>query len=204
MKEIKLFPHNQIMMDNIECAMAEGARKIFFSQACGLGKTFIFMYLVNKYFRDKRVLYITSKQHIWNGLKIKEEFKNINLYIDMCCYADFNHVKERHLKYDIYLVDEAHHLFSKVQGANVVSVMNHIVKINKDAYVFGTTATPFCNDKMAGSEFFDVSIFGKDMLDAIDEGLLQPITYSICIDDIAKNNEKIFACKSLATVFSKN
>jgi len=186
MKEIKLLPHNQIMVDDIECVMAEGIRKIFFSEACSLGKTFIFMYLVNKYFKDKKVLYICPTYYIWKQVKSNEEFKNIEHCVDMCCYAAFNNIKEHHFEYDVYFIDEAHHLFSDIQGSNIASVINTLIENNKDAYAFGMTATPYHENKMVGNAFFDVSIMGKDIFQAVKEKLLQPITYAIAIDDVVK------------------
>ena len=190
MRRIKLLPHNQEIVNKIEQAMISGIRKIFYTEATGLGKSFVFMYLVNKYFKDKKVLYICPKYHIWKHINACKEFGLISHCVDMCCYADFNEIKDRHFDYDVYFIDEAHHLFSDIQGKNIINITNSLIKKNKDAYVFGMTATPYYEDKMVGEEFFDVSVKGRNLIEAIEEKLLQPIEYAIAIDDIDRTAEE--------------
>jgi len=203
MKEIKLFEHNQIIVNEIEKAMNEGMRKIFFTEATGLGKSFVFMYLINKHFKNKRVLYICPTYHIWKNMNMYKEFSNIKHCVDVCCYADFNEIKAHHYDYDVYFIDEAHHLFSDVQGKNIVSITNHTIKKNKNAYIFGMTATPYFEGKMVGDAFFDVSIVGKNILEAIEEKLLQPINYAIAIDDVVKNREVRHYMKEMKNIAKK-
>jgi superfamily II DNA or RNA helicase len=190
MKEIILLNHNQQIVDEIEKAMSEGIRKIFFTEATGLGKSFVFMYLINKYFKDKKVLYICPTYHIWKNMNSYKEFKYIRDCVDMCCYADFNSIKDHHFDYDVYFIDEAHHLFSDIRGNNIVSVSDSLIEKNKNAYVFAMTATPYFKNKMVGDEFFDITIEGKNIVEAIEEKLLQPINYAIAIDDVTKNLEE--------------
>ena len=185
MRKIKLLPHNQEIVNKIEQAMVNGIRKIFFTEAPALGKSFVFMYLVNKYFKDKKVLYICPTYHIWKNMKSYKEFEKIKDCVNMCCYADFNFIKKSHYDYDVYFIDEAHHLFSDVQGSNIVSISNSLIEKNKDTYVFGMTATPYVKNKMVGNEFFDISIEGKNLLEAIEEKLLPPIHFAAALDDVA-------------------
>ena len=189
MKEIKLLDHNKTIVDEIEEAMNNGIRKIFFTEATGLGKAFVFMYLVNKYFKDKKVLYICYRRQIWEHIIAQKEFSNIKHCVDMSCNADFNKIKDKHYNYDVYFIDEAHHSFSPVQGRNMMTVANSILKMNKDAYVFGATATPNNKGRLVGDAFYDITINGMDISEAIEEKVLAPITYAIAVDDVSKNKE---------------
>ena len=168
MKEITLLPHNQDMVTQIEQAMVSGNHKIFYTEATGLGKSFIFMYLVNKYFRDKKVLYICPKNCIWTNMQSYEEFEFIKDCVTMMCNADFNEVKDRHLGYDVIFIDEAHHLIAPIQGETIMKVADTTLKKNPNAYIFGFTATPYVNDIFIGDEYFQKSVIGMDLCVAID------------------------------------
>ena len=191
MNEIKLLPHNQDMVNKIENAMIFGNHKIFYTEATGLGKSFIFMYLVNKYFRDKKVLYICPKNCIWTNMTSYEEFEIIKDCVTMLCNADFNKIKDHHLGYDAIFIDEAHHLTAPVQGDNIRMIMNMTIEENPNAYVFGFTATPEIDGETVGDKYFDISIIGMDMLQAIDVGILQKIHYAIAVrDDFELENDE--------------
>lgn len=191
MSKIILLEHNQVIVNAIKRAINKGIRRIFFTEATGLGKSFVFMRVIDELFKDKRVLYITPRDNIKSDIAKYKEFGYIEHCVDMACFADFNTVKDRHFNYDIYFIDEAHHLFSDIQGRNINYVINKRIKESKDVYAFGMTATPYNTDnKMVGKEFFDVTIEGKDLFEAIDSGLLKPIKFAVAIDDVINTYEK--------------
>ena len=72
--EIKLLPHNQKLFDEIMELINNGEHSIFYSEATGLGKSFIFMSLVNELFLGKKVLYIVPKIAIWDNMNEYKEF----------------------------------------------------------------------------------------------------------------------------------
>ena len=195
MTEIKLLKHNQDLVNEIETAMVFGYHKIFYTEATGLGKSFIMMYLIHKYFKDKKVLYICPKYQIWTNLKNYAEFKLIEECVDMECYADFNSIKDKHFQYDCIFIDEAHHLDTPIQGQNICTVANTILQNNPNTYIFGFTATPYNDDnEFIGDKYFDKSVIGMDLFKAIDAGILQKIKYAIAVSskiNLSKEEQKL-------------
>ena len=141
------------------------------------------MYLVHKYFKDKKVLYICPKYHIWYNMQTYKEFDLIKDCVTMLCYADFNKIKEYHMGFDAIFIDEAHHLTAPIQGDNIIKLAYMTIENNLNAYVFGFTATPYVDGEMIGDKYFETSIIGMDLLDAIDKGILQKINYAVAIKD---------------------
>ena len=131
MAEITLLKHNQEIVDDIEKALYSGCRKIFYSEGPGLGKSYIMMYLIHRYFTNKKVLYVCPKKAIWYNLTKYKEFELIKHCVDMKCYADFNKIKDSHMGYDIIFIDEAHHLPTRVQGRNILTVIDKMIETNK-------------------------------------------------------------------------
>ena len=179
---IKLLPHNQKMVEEIETAIDSGVRNIFYSEATALGKSFIFIYLVLKYFKDKKILYICPRYSIWNNLQMIDEFKLIEDNVTMMCNANFNKLKSEHFGYDVIFIDEAHHLHTDVQGSNIINVVNYTLNHNPNAYVFGCTATPNVGKEMIGDKYFDASVMGMNHCEAEDKGVLRKINYCIAIN----------------------
>ena len=197
MDKIKLLPHNQEMVYEIEKAMVDGHRKIFYTEATGLGKSYIFMYLMHKYFRDKKVLYICPKYHIWHNMQEYEDFKYIKDNVVMMCYADFNKIKDRHMGFDAIFIDEAHHLATPIQGENIIKVAEEMLTTNPKSFMFGFTATPYVDNKFIGDVYFDASVNGMDLFDAINKGVLQKIHYAVAVKDniVLPYEEKSLAIK---------
>jgi hypothetical protein len=187
------------MVEKIEKAMVDGNRKIFYTEATGLGKSYIFMYLVRKYFKDKKVLYICPKYHIWYNMNEYKEFELIKDCVTMKCYADFNKIKNRHLGYDVIFIDEAHHLSTDIRGKNIITLADTMMATNPNAYMFGFTATPYVDGKFIGDEYFETSVIGMDLFDAIDNKILQKIHYAVAVkEDMNLSEEE----KSLAIKYN--
>lgn len=181
---IKLMKHNQELYKQVLDKMMEGYRSVFYSEATGLGKSFIMMQLINMVFRGMKVLYIVPKQAIWIELKNYEEFQFIKKSVDAHTYAYFNKgdVVEKVVdKYDVVFVDECHHIKSPVQGLNVSKVCDGIVA--KGGYAFGMTATPYVEGAYIDNKYFSVSCYGYDIFAAIAEGILPKIDYAITVAD---------------------
>ena len=154
------------------------------------------MYLVNKYFKNKKVLYICPKNHIWYNLQEYKEFDLIKDCVTYICNADFNKIKQRHLDYDVIFIDEAHHLCTPIQGENIINITNNMLEMNPNSYVFGFTATPYINGEMIGDKYFDTSIIGMDLFTAIEKGILQRIQYAVAIT----NDSDLYKYKDLFTI----
>lgn len=180
---IKLLPHNKMLYDKIVAEMQKGEYSIFYSEATGLGKSFIFMRLVQDYFVGKKIMYVVPKIAIWKNLTRYEEFKNLNANIDMVTFASFNEYNSALCeKYDAIFVDECHHMLSEIQGNNVNKFCRDMNALNK--YSFGFTATPYYKGSYVDEECFDVSCYGYDVCEAIDLGILPKIHFSVANIDI--------------------
>ena len=180
---VELLPHNQMLYDKIVAEMERGEYSIFYSEATGLGKSFIFMRLVQDYFAGKKIMYVVPKIAIWKNLVRYKEFENLNANIVMTTYAAFNKYDSSLCdEYDVVFVDECHHMLSEIQGNNLHKFCKDMSVINK--YSFGFTATPYYKGKYVDEECFDVSCYGYDICEAIDLGLLPKIHFSVANIDI--------------------
>ena len=193
--KIELLPHNQDLYNRIRKHIDEGKHSIFYSEATGLGKSFIFMKLVEDLFQGKKVLYIVPKDSIWYNINLYNEFEIIKDNITKTTFADFNNLKNNHYSYDVIFIDEAHHLLSDIQGSNLVELMTSYIKDNK--YVFGFTATPEIGRKMISvGSIFEVEEYGYDLIEAIEKGLFPKIEYIISDFDTIVDETKY--CKSFS------
>ena len=186
MTKLELLPHNLKMVDEISSLIDKGEHSIFYSEATGLGKSWIFMGLVEKYFKHKKVLYIYPKIAIYSELKENEDFKQFSDIIDGMTYHKFNSYCDidSYELYDAIFIDEAHHLVSDIQGANILKYAEKIIQ--NGGYVFGMTATPEVkHDKKiihVGS-YFKNQVNGLDIIGAIENNIFPPIEYQIGIND---------------------
>lgn len=180
---IELLPHNQMLYDKIVAEMERGEFNIFYSEATGLGKSFIFMRLVQDYFKGKKILYIVPKIAIWKNLIRYKEFNYLDADIIMTTYAAFNKYDSNLCgEYDVVFVDECHHMLSEIQGNNVQQFCKDMTAFGK--YSFGFTATPYYKGVYVDESCFDVSCYGYDVCEAIDLGLLPKIHFSVANIDI--------------------
>lgn len=180
--QISLLPHNKKIYDEIIDAISYGEHSIFFSEATGLGKSFVFMRLVQDLFSFKgdKVLYIVPKIAIWENMRSYKEFDYIKDHVEMTTYADFNLTKISHYDYDAIFIDECHHLISDIQGANIVQLCKEYIEA--DRYVFGFTATPKIkiNGRITNIDtYFNFKVYGLSIEEAIKYNLFNEIKYAI-------------------------
>ena len=174
---INLLPHNEELFNKILNAMFNGHHKIFYSEATGLGKSYIFMKLVEELFTGKRILYVVPKVAIWSNLTSYSEFKTLNADITMVTFSSFNSIRNDYKDWDCVFVDECHHMLSDIQGANVNKFLDNVVKYG--GYAFGLTATPKYHGLFVDECFFPVSCYGLDIFEAIEQGLLPKIKLAV-------------------------
>lgn len=183
--KVSLLPHNQELYGKIVEQINKGEKSIFFSQATGLGKSFIFMKLVEDYFQGKQIMYIVPKIAIWENLIHHKEFQTLNATIDMFTYQSFNNYDTDLVEqYDVVFIDECHHMLSDIQGTNI---MTYCLDMNsQDKFTFGFTATPYYQGKYVDEECFDVSCYGYDVYEAIDLRILPKIKLALANIDLDK------------------
>ena len=181
---IELLPHNQMLYDKITAEVYKGEHSIFYSEGTGLGKSFVFMKLVKDFFEDARVLYIVPKIAIWDNITHYKEFEGIASRVTMMTFTAFNRYPSDNIScadYDVVFVDECHHMLSDVQGKNVKQFLDDMVSWDK--WVFGMTATPEIEGTFVDEECFDVSCYGLDMFEAIEQGLMPKMDIAIGIKE---------------------
>lgn len=191
--------YNIELYNKVKAKIAEGYRRIFYSQATGLGKSIIMRLLMQNDFVGKRFLYISPTYSIWSNFY---SFNN-DIEIDCAMYAAFNQYEKTMEiigKYDVVFVDECHHMYSDVQGKNIRAAMLE----NPDKFFIGCTATPKITDGLA-SDAFECSCYGLDIYDAIKAEILPKVRYAILVpeeegniiseDIISQVQEIIFAQK---------
>lgn len=182
---IELLEHNREFYKTIKEQIDSGKVSIFYSEATGLGKSYIFMRIVCDYFVGKRIMYVVPKIAIWENITHYNEFSNLPALIEMKTFTAFNtYNSEDRLydKYDAVFVDECHHMLSDIQGTNVGRFL-HDMNIN-GKYAFGMTATPKYGDKYIDEEYFDVSCYGYDVFEAIRLGLFPKVDIAVANIDV--------------------
>ena len=183
-KTISLLPQNKKLYDDIKSKVQRGERSIFFSEGTGLGKSYVFMKIVEELFPRSRVLYVVPKIAIWNNVTHYPEFGYIDNRVTMTTFAAFNKRIEEgsyFFEHDVIFVDECHHMLSDIQGKNVKQFLDDAKESGK--YVFGMTATPEVDGVFVDEECFDVSCYGLDMYEAIEQGLMPKMDIAIGIKE---------------------
>ena len=182
-----LYPHNQKTYKSIVKALNSGVTNIVIVQGTGVGKSFLAIELINQYFHDNNILYICPKECIEINIKKYSEFASIANRVSFEYNAAFNNSnlpEECLQKYDVFVIDECHHLGSDIQGANIRKIIDYC-KTNSGKYCIGLTATPIREKDHNGkkidvTEYFDCRIDGLSVFEAIEEGLMPPIEYLVC------------------------
>ena len=181
--KIELLPHNQMLYEQIEEKIKKGYKSIFYSEGTGLGKSFIFMRLVQDYFEGMNILYITPKISIWTNLTRYKEFKTLNANIEMRTFASFNTYDESDCEfYDVVFIDECHHMLSDIQGMHVHRLCRDMKSHKK--YSFGFTATPYYQGQYVDEICFDCSCFGLDVFEAVEAGIFKKIKLAVAGIDL--------------------
>lgn len=206
-KTISLLPHNQKLYNEIKSKVQSGERAIFFSEGTGLGKSYVFMKIVEELFPRSRVLYVVPKIAIWDNLTHYPEFRYIDNRVTMTTFAAFNKRIEEDsyfFEHDVVFVDECHHMLSDIQGKNVQQFLNDAKESGK--HVFGMTATPEVNGVFVDEECFDVSCYGLDMYEAIEQGLMPKMDIAVGIReeiDIPDNLREKYSIVGTKTLLEK-
>src|SRR5690606_2148271 len=90
-------------------------------------------------------------------------------------------------KFDIVIVDEAHHL----RTPSYDKILNHLREINPDIRILGLTATPWRSDKKDFREYIDTLITSESVDSLIAQGYLSKFrTFVTSIGDIDKEVQR--------------
>lgn len=203
---LELRKHNRKAVDEIKAKIAEGIHKIIYVAGTGCGKTWVFMGIMNEVcdvipeLARPKALYIMPKHVIRENVEGYREFSELGFDVDFATYNYFStHEKSvnRFKKYDLIVIDECHHLGGDLYGRNILAAMEE-----SDRLFLGLTATPFRScDKVNVEDFFESSVYGPSVWDAIRMGLMPPFRYHICLPEKdTKEIEKEYNYKYKAVV----
>lgn len=192
---VKLYPHNQTVYDSVVKTLKSGCNNILVTQGMGVGKSFIFMALADQHFSAKRILYVVPKTTIERNLRKYDAFEDIEHHVEFATYASFNsddRVTEAYDAYDVFIIDEAHHLGSDFYGQKLQLLLD-LVREDKNKTFIGMTATPVRDsDGVDVASFFDAQINGLSTIEAIQQGLMPQVEYLVCTTDITSEEKKKF------------
>lgn len=177
-----LLRHNQIVYNEAVQCVRDGIHDILITQDTGTGKSYICVELLKTIFKNKKVLYIVPKWSIAENFKGVEGFSEVESNIEFATYNSFTNdfiTNMYFTAYDIFVVDEAHHLGSDRYGNNILNLLNK-VKVSNNKYFIGLTATPVREDKIDVSKFFSKRIQGITLFECIQAELINPFDYIVC------------------------
>lgn len=177
-----LLNHNQIVYNEAVQCVRDGIHDILITQDTGTGKSYICVELLKTIFKDKKVLYVVPKWSIAENFKSVEGFSDVEGNIEFATYNSFTNdfiTNMYFTAYDVFVVDEAHHLGSDRYGNNTLNLLNK-VKVSNNKYFIGLTATPVREDKVDVSKFFSKRIQGITLFECIQAELINPFDYIVC------------------------
>ena len=193
-----LLQHNQKTYDFICDRFSSGTNNIILVQGMGTGKSFIFMELANNYFKDKKILYVVPKMTIESNLKKYDDFINEDDRVSFCTYNVFNDdeaVDKALSEYDLFVIDEAHHLGSDIYGNYLCKLLEKVKQRKEKAY-FAMTATPVrSSDRKDVSRFFDEKVSGISTIEATQQGLMPQVEYLICSSQVSRIDRRKYNIK---------
>ena len=185
---ITLKPHNQRAVDEIAAAISSGIHSVLYSSGVGTGKSFVFMGLAERILhKDQKILYIIPKYAIMENLKTYSDFQNLPTEVAFATYnffTDYEKGMAELSKYDLIVIDEAHHLWSDKYGRAILSCMKGL----PDKIFLGLTATPERSIIVDGHkedvhtcDVFDMTVDGISNFEAIEMGLMPQFNYRILL-----------------------
>ena len=185
------YKYQREMYAEIKEYIDSGETSLCYVLCMGLGKSYIFLKILEDYFVGKEVLYIAPKHAIINSLKTKQEFRELQklIVIDTATFTSFNNPRPEYQgKYDAIFIDECHHCISPIQGKNLMDLEKY-ASSTPGKYVIGFSATPvfkspYTRSKIDIRDMFHATITGITIAEAIQQGLIPKIKYAIAIPDL--------------------
>ena len=169
---IELFPHNeeayQAVLNNLEYS-----NFAFLERATGTGKSYILIKLMANLFKNKRVLFVTLHDSMFNQLvdrdmKVLGTSKDIYEKLDCILYSSIpKHTAEWYSRnYDCIIFDEAHHCGAPVWG-EIIAQIRDLIRNSRTKKMIGATATGtryLDNYRDVAEEYFDGNVSSKLLL----------------------------------------
>lgn len=196
-----LLEHNLKVYNEAIEYFNHGGRDLLITQDTGTGKSYICIELLKTIFKDKRVLYVVPKWSIAENFKKSDGFSDIEDNVEFLSYAFFNSVNKLErviFEYDVFIVDEAHHLGSNLNGRILLNLKSDTEDI-ENKYFIGLTATPERMDGVSVESYFSKVIQGITLLECVEQGLMKPFYYFACSDNTIELCREAIICSNVKT-----
>ena len=171
---MELFKHNQEIFDKYE-SMRDTHSNVLIIQGTGLGKTAITIKIIEKYFKNKPILYVVPKKALKEHIQSNKYWNFTNA--KFICYHSLK--KYNPEDYSLCILDEVHR-----SGARTwIKEAKRFIE-SKDCSVLGLTATAIRMDGInVAKKIFNEAdtIRGLSIYDAIDLGIL-PKPHYVCAE----------------------
>ena len=178
---IVLRDHNERPVTEI-LRVFETSSSVIYVSGVGTGKSFVFMGAAER-MGARRIAYIIPKLVIKNNMEAYEDFSRLSADVDFLTYnyfTDLAKAAETLAGYDLVVIDECHHLGSDRYGRCIVSAMRSLSGGTK---FLGLTATPKRERGDDVTGYFDARVDGISNFEAIEQGLMPPIDYRVCLPE---------------------
>jgi len=174
--KLELYPHNNLSYEKVK-EYFDKTQKTCLIQATGTGKSYVISKLIADNIKTKSII-LAPSHYILN--QFKEKFQFVLLNCDLMTYAKLSRYTSNEFinkRYDFIVLDEFHRPGAKSWGKGV----QRLLEINKNAKVFGTSATPIRyldHRRDMSSELFEGNIAENiTLISAIVRGILKAPVY---------------------------
>lgn len=183
MNPLELLEHNRTAYEAVMKHYVSGHRKACVVHATGTGKSYIIA-AVTAHFG--RTLVVTPNNYVIAQVKsvVKDADVDYTTYHQLM--MDAENKNRAFTEYDLFVFDEFHRTGAERWAEGV----QYILKLNPEACVFGTTATPvryLDNGRNMADELFEGQVMSTlTVQDAWVRGILVPPVYVMAIEDFSK------------------
>ena len=178
---IALRPYQERGLNEIRAAYLSGARTVLLASPTGSGKTILFSTLVEGAMRKgKRCVILAHRIEIVEQVSAALAGMAVPHGVVAPCYSETPEPVQvasiatlvrridRHNRYDLIVVDEAHHA--------IAGTWRRVIDAMPRAKILGCTATPERLDGRGLGDIFDEMVIGPSVAELIQQGYLSPFT----------------------------
>lgn len=178
-----LYAHNVITYQKV-LQMLNTHKRCALIQATGTGKSFIMQELLDTLFKNMSVICVVPTLSIAQSIQLYPDWDYPNVE-----FTTYEELKKNTATYDVVILDELHRSGARTWKPAVEKEMQEC------KYCLGLTATPwrYLDNKrdMAHELFGEHIVYGPDIEQGIEQGILCGFDYVAILSDVAEYVEKI-------------
>ncbi|MBA2279042.1 DEAD/DEAH box helicase [Candidatus Saccharibacteria bacterium] len=197
--DMEVRPEQAECLDVLAQARADGEKRALVHMATGLGKTTVAAADAKRFIKENpgaRVLFLCHQNRILDQARERfasiigpvytygtftgeeQEFENVDCWFASLQMMRVWYPAMKADEFDYIAVDESHH----AKADTYEPILRHF----KPKFLLGITGTPDRHDLKDIREIFGTEKYSKPLAEAIAEGLLSEVDYSIILDDIER------------------